>query len=154
MRITCLSDGEPLRYGILKEGSSRIVIPKGNPLLSGIEPDGHIVEFKEVRFLSPMIPRPKVIDIGTSFGEEVRVPGSSEPEMMPSIFMKTNTSVIDLGDPIVLLKWGQDTIYEGELAVIIKSLAEDASLDEVDRVIPGYTLCSDVTARDVIDDGL
>lgn len=153
MRIVRFSDGESPRYGALEEGSSRIVVLKGDPLFSEIEPDGRIVELEEVRLLSPVIPRSKVIGIGTNFGEEVRVPGSSEPETMPPIFMKTNTSVIGPDDPIVLPKWSQDVIYEGELAVVIKSLAKDVPLDEVDQVILGYTLCNDVTARDAMDGG-
>ncbi len=153
MRIVRFSDGESPRYGALEEGSSRIVVLKGDPLFSEIEPDGRIVELEEVRLLSPVIPRSKVIGIGTNFGEEVRAPGSPEPETMPPIFMKTNTSVIGPDDPIVLPKWSQDVIYEGELAVVIKSLAKDVPLDEVDEVILGYTLCNDVTARDAMDGG-
>ena len=151
MRIVRFSDGESPRYGALEEGSSRIVVLKGDPLFSEIEPDGRIVELEEVRLLSPVIPRSKVIGIGTNFGEEVRAPGSPEPETMPPVFMKTNTSVIGPDDPIVLPKWSQDVIYEGELAVVIKSLAKDVPLDEVDQVILGYTLCNDVTARDAMD---
>lgn len=153
MRIVRFSDGESPRYGALEEGSSRIVVLKGDPLFSEIEPDGRIVELEEVRLLSPVIPRSKVIGIGTNFGEEVRAPGSPEPETMPPVFMKTNTSVIGPDDPIVLPKWSQDVIYEGELAVVIKSLAKDVPLDEVDQVILGYTLCNDVTARDAMDGG-
>ena len=79
MRIVRFSDGESPRYGALEEGSSRIVVLKGDPLFSEIEPDGRIVELEEVRLLSPVIPRSKVIGIGTNFGEEVRAPGSPEP---------------------------------------------------------------------------
>lgn len=153
MRIVRFSDGESPRYGALEEGSSRIVVLKGDPLFNEIEPDGRIVELDEVRLLSPVIPRSKVIGIGTNFGEEVRAPGSPEPSTMPPIFMKTNTSVIGPDDPIVLPAWSRDVIYEGELAVVIKSLAKDVPLEEVDEVILGYTLCNDVTARDAMDGG-
>lgn len=153
MRIVRFSDGDSPRYGALEEGSTRIVVLKGDPLFNEIEPDGRIVELDEVRLLSPVIPRSKVIGIGTNFGDEVRAPGSPEPEKMPPIFIKTNTSVVGPDDPIVLPKWSQDVIYEGELAVVIKSLAKDVPLDEVDDVILGYTLCNDVTARDAMDGG-
>lgn len=153
MRIVRFSDGESPRYGALDNDSTRIVVLKGDPLFNEVEPDGRIVELDDVRLLSPVIPRSKVIGIGTNFGDEVRAPGSPEPETMPPIFLKTNTSVIGPDDPIVLPKWSDDVIYEGELAVVIKSLAKDVPLDEVDDVILGYTLCNDVTARSAMDGG-
>lgn len=153
MRIVRFSDGDSPRYGALEEGSTRIVVLKGDPLFNEIEPDGRIVELDEVRLLSPVIPRSKVIGIGTNFADRVRAPGSPEPETMPPVFLKANTSVIGPDDPIVLPEWSRDVIYEGELAVVIKSLAKDVPLDEVDQVILGYTLCNDVTARDAMDGG-
>ncbi len=153
MRIVRFSDGDSPRYGALEEGSTRIVVLKGDPLFNPVEPDGRIVELDEVRLLSPVIPRSKVIGIGTNFGDEVRAPGSPEPETMPPIFVKANTSVIGPDDPIVLPKWSEDVVYEGELAVVIKTLAKDVPVEEVDRVVLGYTLCNDVTARDALDGG-
>lgn len=153
MRIVRFSDGDSPRYGALEEGSTRIVVLKGDPLFNEIEPDGRIVELDEVRLLSPVIPRSKVIGIGMNFADQVRAPGSPEPETMPSVFLKANTSVIGPDDPIVLPDWSRDVIYEGELAVVIKSLAKDVPLDEVDQVVLGYTLCNDVTARDAMDGG-
>ncbi|MCD4549280.1 MULTISPECIES: fumarylacetoacetate hydrolase family protein [unclassified Schaalia] len=153
MRIVRFSDGSSPAYGVLEDGSTRIVVLKGDPLFSPIEPSGRIVELDDVRLLSPVIPRSKVIGIGNNFGPDIRQPGSPEPTPMPPIFLKPNSSVIGPDDPIVLPSWTNDVIYEGEVAVIIKSLAKDVPLEDVDSVIFGYTLANDVTARDAMDGG-
>lgn len=153
MRIVRFSDGSSPAYGALEEGSTRIVVLKGDPLFSPVEPSGRIVELDDVRLLSPVIPRSKVIGIGTNFGDAPREPTSPEPTEMPPVFIKPNTSVIGPDDPIVLPPWATDVVYEGELAVVIKSLTKDVPPDKVDEAILGYTLCNDVTARDHMNAG-
>ncbi|WP_026460083.1 fumarylacetoacetate hydrolase family protein [Schaalia suimastitidis] len=153
MRIVRFSDGDSPAYGALEDGSNRIVVLKGDPLFNPVEPSGRIVELDEVRLLSPVIPRSKVIGIGNNFGTEPRVAGSPEPSPYPPIFLKPNTSVIGPDDPIVLPPWATDVIYEGELAVVIKSLAKDVAVEDASQVILGYTLANDVTARCAMDGG-
>lgn len=153
MRIVRFSDGDSPRYGTLEDNSKRIVVLKGDPLFNPIEPDGRIIDLDSVRLLSPVIPRSKVVGIGTNFGDELRAPGSPEPTTMPPVFLKANTSVIGPDDPIVLPSWCDDVIYEGELAVVIKTIAKDVRVDEADSVVFGYTLCNDVTARGAMDGG-
>ena len=147
MRIVRFSDGDSPRYGALEEGSTRIVVLKGDPLFNPVEPDGRIVELDEVRLLSPVIPRSKVVGIGKNYAEHAREMGGEAPAK-PVIFLKPNTSVIGPDDPIVRPSWSNEVHHEGELAVVIKSLAKNVPVDEVDRVILGYTVANDVTARD------
>ncbi len=147
MRIVRFSDGDSPRYGALEEGSTRIVVLKGDPLFNPVEPDGRIVELDEVRLLSPVIPRSKVVGIGKNYAEHAREMGGEAPAK-PVIFLKPNTSVIGPDDPIVRPSWSNEVHHEGELAVVIKSLAKNVPVDEVDRVILGYTVANDVTVRD------
>ena len=70
------------------------------------------------------------------------------PTAEPIFFIKPNTSVIGPDDPIVLPPWSNHVEPEGELAVVIKTIAKDLSPDEVDDVIFGYTIGNDVSARD------
>lgn len=153
MKIVRFSDGDSPRYGALEENSTRIVVLKGDPLFNPVEPDGRIVELDEVRLLSPVIPRSKVIGIDNNRADQARPLDDPASAPMPPVFLKANTSVIGPDDPIILPKWSQDITYEGELALVIKSLAKDVPLDEVEHVILGYTLCNDVTARDAITEG-
>ena len=147
MRIVRFSDGTTPRYGALDDGSDRIVVLKGDPLFSPVEPSGQIVELDEVRLLSPVIPRSKVVGVGKNYADHAREMGS-EPPSSPILFFKPNTSVIGPEDPIVLPSWSQEVYHEAELAVVIKTLAKDVPVEGVDDIILGYTCANDVSARD------
>lgn len=147
MRIVRFSDGTNPRYGALDDGSDRIVVLKGDPLFSPVEPSGQIVELDDVRLLSPVIPRSKVVGVGKNYADHAREMGG-EPPAEPILFFKPNTSVIGPDDPIVLPAWSQEVHHEAELAVVIKTLAKDVPPEGVDDVILGYTCANDVSARD------
>ena len=150
MRIARFSDGTNPVYGALEEGSKRIVGLKGDPLFSPVEPSGQIYELDEVRLLSPVIPRSKVVGIGNNYSD-TPIPLDERPE--PPIFLKANTSVIGPDDPIAIPAWSNDVVFEGELAIVIKSLAKNVSASDAPQVILGYTVANDVTARDAMTGG-
>ena len=135
MRIARFSDGTNPVYGALEEGSKRIVGLKGDPLFSPVEPSGQIYELDEVRLLSPVIPRSKVVGIGNNYSDTpILADERSEP-------------------PIAIPAWSDDVAFEGELAIVIKSLAKDVSVEDAPQVILGYTVANDVTARDAMTGG-
>ena len=111
MRIARFSDGTNPVYGALEEGSKRIVGLKGDPLFSPVEPSGQIYELDEVRLLSPVIPRSKVVGIGNTYSD-TPIPVDERPE--PPIFLKANTSVIGPDDPIAIPAWSNDVVFEGD----------------------------------------
>ncbi|MDC4232765.1 fumarylacetoacetate hydrolase family protein [Actinomyces sp. B33] len=152
MRIVRFSDGDSPRYGVLEDDSTRIVVLKGDPLFAPIEPDGRIVELDEVRLLSPVIPRSKVVGLAGTYGDAQRWrdDGTLIP---PGLFLKPNTSVIGPDDPVVNPAWARDVLHEGELAVVIKTLAKDVPADRADEVILGYTCADDVTASGSMSPG-
>jgi len=150
MRIARFSDGTNPVYGALEEGSTRIVGLKGDPLFSPVEPSGLIYELDEVRLLSPVIPRSKVVGIGNNYSD---APIGSDERPEPPIFLKANTSVIGPDDPIAIPAWSSDVIFEGELAIVIKSLAKDVGASDAPQVILGYTIANDATARDAMTGG-
>ena len=123
MRIARFSDGTNPVYGALEEGSTRIVGLKGDPLFSPVEPSGQIYELDEVRLLSPVIPRSKVVGIGDNYSDT----------------------------PIPA--WSNAVAFEGELAIVIKSLAKDVSVEDASQMILGYTIANDATARDAMTGG-
>ncbi|WP_407921570.1 fumarylacetoacetate hydrolase family protein [Actinomyces polynesiensis] len=141
------SDGDSPRYGALEDDSTRVVVLKGDPLFSPVEPSGQIVELEEIRLLSPVIPRSKVVGVGKNYADHAREMGGEAPDH-PILFLKPNTSVIGPDDPIVLPSWSQEVHHEAELAVVIKSLAKDVEPGDVDDIILGCTCANDVSARD------
>ncbi|MDN6566568.1 MAG: fumarylacetoacetate hydrolase family protein [Actinomyces sp.] len=147
MRIVRFSDGGSPRYGALEDDSTRVVVLKGDPLFSPVEPSGQIAELEEIRLLSPVIPRSKVVGVGMNYADHAREMGGEAPDH-PILFLKPNTSVIGPDDPIVLPQWSQEVHHEAELAVVIKTLAKDVEPEDVDDIILGYTCANDVSARD------
>ncbi len=147
MRIIRFSDGDSPKYGFLKDGSTRIFVLRGDPLFSPIEATGEVFELDEVRPLSPVIPRSKVVGVGRNYRAHVEEMDAEVPEE-PVLFIKPNTSVTGPDDPIILPPWSHHVEPEGELAVVIKTIAKDVPVERVDDVIFGYTIANDVTARD------
>lgn len=69
----------------------------------------------------------------------------------PAFFYKPNRAVTPSGSSIVAC--GDDTQnldYEGEIGVIIGKQGKDIPLEEAESYIYGYTVCNDVSARDVM----
>lgn len=149
MRIVRFSDGGNPKYGLVKDDSTRIFVLRGDPLFSQVDPSGEVLELDQVRLLSPVIPRSKVVGVGKNWyapgAERIENPGD------PILFIKPNTSVVGPGDPIVLPEWSERVLPEGELAVVIKTLSKNVPVGEVDDIIFGYTVGNDLSARDMMD---
>ena len=65
------------------------------------------------------------------------------------MFLKPNTSVIGPGEPVFYPEQSNDVHFEGELAVVIGRICRDISAEDASKVIFGYTVANDVTARDL-----
>ena len=150
MRIVRFSDGSSPCYGALDDGSTRIVGLKGDPLFAAVEPSGRVFELDEVRLLSPVIPRSKVVGVAGNYSDQ---PVPDADKTRPPLFLKANTSVIGPDDRIAIPAWSDDVVFEGELAVVITSLAKDVPGEEAHQVVLGYTVANDATARDAVDGG-
>ena len=158
MKIARFSTGDDPRYGIVQgppegetasgESEGHLLVLKGDPLYSLPEATGEVVELREARLRSPVIPRSKVVGVGKNHASHITEMGESEPPRDPLVFLKPNTSVIGPDAPIVLPPWSDEVHYEAELAVVIKTLAKDVPIDHADDVILGYTVANDVSARD------
>ncbi|MSS83724.1 DUF2437 domain-containing protein [Actinomycetaceae bacterium WB03_NA08] len=148
MRIVRFSSGGDPKYGIVKDDSTRIFVLRGDPIFSEVKLSGEVFELDEVRLLSPVIPRSKVVCVGKNYRDHAAEMDSEVPSE-PLLFIKPNTSVIGPDDPIVLPNWSHHVDHEAELAVVIKTLAKNVAVEDVDDVIFGYTVANDVTARDI-----
>lgn len=151
MRIVRFSAGDAPQYGVVEDGSSKIVVLKGDPLFQAIEPAGPILDLADVRLLSPVIPRSKVVGVAMAAAEK----GSegAHGEDFPHVFLKPNTSVVGPEDPIILPSWSERVVPEAEIGVVIKTIAKDVPVDQVDEVVLGYVVANDLTAGDAIGEG-
>jgi 2-keto-4-pentenoate hydratase/2-oxohepta-3-ene-1,7-dioic acid hydratase in catechol pathway len=146
-----VAGGSDPQFGIVDDED--LVVLAGDPMFQGFETTGERVALAEARLLAPVIPRSKVVGIGLNYpGVEALLPPGSKTD--PVIFLKPNTSVVGPGDAIQLPPVQGRVIHEGELAIVIGSVAKRVQEEDADDVIFGYTIANDVTAIDqMLEDG-
>ncbi len=150
MRVARFAGDDDPRFGVIgdKDGVSTIAVLKGDPLYAGFELTGEKIPLDDVRLLAPVIPRSKVVCVGKNYADHAAEMGGVVPDE-PLIFLKPNTSVIGPGEPIFYPAQSENVHFEGELAVVIGRICKDVPADDVAKVIFGYTIGNDVTARDL-----
>ena len=151
MRIARYTTGDDPAYGIVQgDPGSEVITPlAGDPLYVGLQPSGAgPVMLEDVRLLAPVIPRSKIVAIGKNYADHVKEMGGGAPPEQPMMFFKPNTSVVGPFDPVVLPAGSREISYEGELAVVIKTITKGVKAQDAAECIYGYTIANDVTARD------
>jgi len=103
----------------------------------------------EVKLLAPLTNPSKVVAIGLNYMDHCREQ-KVEPPKSPLIFAKFPTAIIG---PQEAIRWdpaltGQ-VDFEAELAVIMGRRARRVSEAEALEYVAGYTICHDVSARDL-----
>jgi 2-keto-4-pentenoate hydratase/2-oxohepta-3-ene-1,7-dioic acid hydratase in catechol pathway len=139
--------GEVDENGIPDEDCVLVAL-NGDPLYVGLHLSDKEYPLADVRLLSPVLPRSKVIGIGRNYAAHAAEMGSDVPTE-PLMFMKPNTSVVGPGDPVFYPRQSSEVHYEGELAVVIGRICRDVPAEKAADVIWGYTVGNDVTARDL-----
>ena len=151
MRIARYTTGDDPAYGIVQgDPGTEVITPlAGDPLYVGLKPSGEgPVMLEDVRLLAPVIPRSKVVAIGKNYADHVQEMGGGAPPELPMMFFKPNTSVVGPFDPVILPAGSTEVSYEGELAVVIKTITKGVRAADAAECIYGYTIANDVTARD------
>ncbi len=102
----------------------------------------------DATLLAPL-PRPgKILCLGHNYRGHLGL-GRSEPPEYPTIFGKTANTVTGPGRPIVIPRASDQVDFEAELGAVIgcggRDIPEAGAMDHV----AGYTICNDVSARDV-----
>ncbi len=97
---------------------------------------------------APLIPNPgKIICLGLNYYDHAMEGGHPPPEY-PAFFLRTATSLIAAGDPVIRPRVSEKLDYEAELAVIIgkggRHISKAAALEHV----AGYSCFNDVSVRD------
>lgn len=103
-----------------------------------------------VRFAPPYRQPPKIWGIGLNYTAHAADLDEVSPNEEPASFMKPSTTIIGVGDTIVLPKQSHKVTGEAELGVIIGKRCKDVSLENVQDVIFGYTTIVDMTAEDIL----
>ncbi len=144
MKIVRVRTDEGILYGAVEPEGVRLY--QGSPLVTW-ESTEIVLPFEGLQLLSPVLPS-KVVCVGKNYADHAEEMGSAVPES-PVIFMKPSTSVVGPGAPIVAPPQSENVHHEGELAVVIGSIARHVAAEDAHGVILGYTCANDVTARDL-----
>ena len=90
----------------------------------------------------------KIIAVARNYRAHARERGAAAPPSEPVLFLKAPSAVIGPDDEILLPAATSRVDWEGELAVVIGSLARDVSAQDALACVAGYTVANDVSARD------
>jgi 2-keto-4-pentenoate hydratase/2-oxohepta-3-ene-1,7-dioic acid hydratase in catechol pathway len=103
----------------------------------------------EVKLLAPITNPAKVVAIGLNYMDHCREQ-NVEPPKAPLIFAKFSTAIIG---PSETIRWNpaltSQVDYEAELAVVMGQTARHVPESEALEYVAGYTICNDVSARDL-----
>lgn len=93
-------------------------------------------------------PVSKVICVGSNYAKHIKEMGNVTP-VEPVIFIKPETAICDLRQPLSLPANVGEVHHEIELAVLIGAMLKQASEEHVAKAIAGYGVALDLTLRDV-----
>ena len=102
----------------------------------------------QVTLLAPIPRPPRIFGVGLNYAkhaEESKLPVSA----VPTVFMKLSSSVTGPDSPIVLPNLSGEPDYEAELAVVIAKPGYQIAAADWREYVFGYTICNDVSARDI-----
>jgi 2-keto-4-pentenoate hydratase/2-oxohepta-3-ene-1,7-dioic acid hydratase in catechol pathway len=148
MRIARIAHPEGVAFTAVESG------PGGEPIAAEIaeHPFGPIQftgrrwPVADIRLLAPVLPT-KIVCVGKNYADHAKEMGGEAPAA-PVIFMKPSTSVVGPNAAIKLPPDSTRVDFEGELAIVIRTVCRDIPAADAARVVLGYTIANDVTARD------
>lgn len=107
------------------------------------------VPLEDVKLLSPITDPGKVVAIGLNYIDHIKESNAEVPKI-PIMFTKYTSSIVGNGDEV---RWdpkvSEKVDWEIELAVVIGKSAYRVGEDEAFDYVVGYTVCNDVSARDL-----
>lgn len=101
----------------------------------------------EVELLCPVVPS-KVIGVGSNYKNHAKEMNKPTPDE-PILFIKPTSALLDPGRPIVRPAGYERVDYEGELAVVVGTRLCKQPPERIAEHLLGYTICNDVTVRDL-----
>ncbi|TAM74242.1 FAA hydrolase family protein [bacterium] len=109
--------------------------------------DGAVIARSEAALLPAAAPS-KIVCVGRNYAAHAKELGNALPSA-PLLFFKPPSALIADGEPIVYPAQSKNVHYEGELAVIVGKRARNVPASRALEIVRGYTICNDVTARDL-----
>jgi len=102
----------------------------------------------EVKLNAPVTNPEKIICVGHNYREHILEMGREIPPY-PLVFAKFPNTIIGPEDDIPFYPISEQLDYEGEFTFIVGKRAKDVSEEDALDYVAGYTVCNDVTYRDL-----
>ena len=93
-------------------------------------------------------PVSKVVCVGSNYAKHIKEMGSATPDE-PVLFIKPESALCDIRQPLVLPQEFGSVHHEVELAILIGSTLRQATEEHVTKAIAGYGVALDLTLRDL-----
>jgi 2-keto-4-pentenoate hydratase/2-oxohepta-3-ene-1,7-dioic acid hydratase in catechol pathway len=106
-----------------------------------------LTPLSDVRLIHPSEPT-KIVCVGRNYVEHAKELGNEVPKV-PLIFLKPPSSIISNGETIILPTQSTQVEHEAELVVVIGKRGRHVTAENAKKVILGYTIGNDITARDL-----
>lgn len=106
-----------------------------------------LTPLSEVKLLAPSEPT-KIVCVGRNYVEHAKELGN-EISKVPLIFLKPPSSIISNGETILLPAQSAQVEHEAELVIVIGKRGRHITAENAKKIIMGYTVGNDVTARDL-----
>jgi len=137
MRIARIASPTGAKY-VVADGDNWAIIE--DPFAVDLKKTGETVPIDGAQLLSPIEPR-LIVGIGHNLG-------NNEHPLPIQAWLKSVHTVAGPEDAITMRRDVGTVNIEGELAVVIGSIAEDLTLDNAFDAVLGYTIVNDVTNVD------
>jgi len=99
--------------------------------------------------LGPPVPDPeKILCLGLNYPEHAAEAQAAIPPV-PTFFAKFRNSLVGPTSPVILPTVSHLIDYEGELVVVIGKRCKHVAEQDALSSVAGYTICNDVSARDL-----
>jgi 2-keto-4-pentenoate hydratase/2-oxohepta-3-ene-1,7-dioic acid hydratase in catechol pathway len=106
------------------------------------------VPLTEVTLLAPIPRPPRVFAIGLNYQKHA-AESNMAVQKVPTVFMKLSSSVVGPDVPIILPTASTQPDYEAEFAFVISKPGYQIPAADWQQYVFGYTICNDVSARDI-----
>ena len=143
--IRVKTDQQQVYYGILQADRS-VAVLDAPPWLNG-QPTELELAADTYKLLAPCAPS-KIVAVGKNYLKHAQEMGTPVPNE-PLLFLKPPTTAIADNEPIHYPQQSQRVDYEGELAIVIGERCRNITPQQSSKIIWGYTIANDVTARDL-----
>lgn len=146
MRFVRVSRPDGPAWAALHADGKHVILLEGTPF-SEYALGAQAAPLDKVTLLPPVLPT-KLLCVGKNYAAHASEMGGDVPSE-PLIFSKPSTAVIGPDATIVLPPQSEEVHHEAELAVVIGAVARNVPAADAGKVIMGYTVANDVTARDL-----